>query len=254
MTDSTDNTAVTGPQTGYKSPPVKNRFQKGRSGNPSGRPKESRNLSTVLAEVLNQPVTLRQGGKSSQVSKGDAVIGVLMNMASKGERQAVDAVINVLGKIERLVEQPEAERKDVGVMVVPGVCKSDEEFKEVLAQHRVRRELNELRKIAEAPEFERKEASLRNIILLNKGTPEADAAAAELAHLTSSMEYLSNFYIKREHGSRKPVEIATSQLPRGSHPVYRRINSPVWSSVPWSDLPPDDPRITGRLTEGITGY
>jgi len=89
----------------------KSDLKKGRSGNPRGRPKESRNLSTVLSEVLNQPVTFKQSGKSKQLTKGDAVIRVLMNMGSKGDRRAADAVINLIGKIERLVDPPEAERK-----------------------------------------------------------------------------------------------------------------------------------------------
>jgi hypothetical protein len=195
MTDNNQNAAAE-PMTGYKRPPIKKRFQKGRSGNPRGRPKESRNLVTVLSEVLNQPVTLKQNGKSKQVTKGDALLGVLLNMASKGERQAVDAVINLLGKIERLVEQPEAERTNVGVMVVPGMAKSTEEFAENLARYRKRKELQDQQRKIDAPKLRKKEASLRETIALHKGTPEGAAAAASLAELTSSMEYLSNFYIK----------------------------------------------------------
>ena len=142
MTDNNDQIAATKPLTGYKLPPTKNRFQKGRSGNPRGRPKESRSAVTVLSEALNQPVTLRQDRKSRQVTKGDAVIGVLLNMASKGERRAVDAVINLIGKIERLVEQPE-ERKNVGVMVVPGVAKSKEEWERAVANWTKRKKLQD---------------------------------------------------------------------------------------------------------------
>src|SRR6185437_15975389 len=97
MTDNKDQIAATKSLTGYKHPPTKTRFQKGHSGNPRGRPKESRNLVTVLSEALNQSVTLKQDGKSRQVTKGDALIDVLLNMASKGERRAVDAVINLIG-------------------------------------------------------------------------------------------------------------------------------------------------------------
>ena len=36
---------------GYKKPPLHTRFKKGQSGNPSGRPKGSKNFSTLLAEA-----------------------------------------------------------------------------------------------------------------------------------------------------------------------------------------------------------
>ena len=195
MTDNKDQIAATKSLTGYKHPPTKTRFQKGHSGNPRGRPKESRNLVTVLSEALNQSVTLKQDGKSRQVTKGDALIDVLLNMASKGERRAVDAVINLIGKIERLVEQPE-ERKNVGVMVVPGVAKSTEEWKQAVANWTKRKELQDQQRKIDAPKVRKKEAALRETIALHKGTPEGDAAAAALAELTGSMEYRSNFYIK----------------------------------------------------------
>jgi hypothetical protein len=291
MTDNNDQIAATKPLTGYKHPPTKTRFQKGRSGNPRGRPKESRNVVTVLSEALNQPVTLRQDGKSRQVTKGDALIGVLLNMASKGERRAVDAVINLIGKIERLVEQPE-ERKNVGVMVVPGVAQSIEKWRQVMANWKKRKEMQDQQRKIDAPKVRKREAALRETIALHKGTPEGDAAAASLAELTSSMEYRSNFYIKdfpeEEIAVDPPKEEPPAKLPWDAdeyvrmpfyardeyarthshdvkkpepqpqlapHPCYRLPNKPyVWSSVPWSEVPPDDPRFRGEpLSDGQWG-
>ena len=193
MTDNNDQIAATKPLTGYKLPPTKNRFQKGRSGNPRGRPKESRSAVTVLSEALNQPVTLRQDRKSRQVTKGDAVIGVLLNMASKGERRAVDAVINLIGKIERLVEQPE-ERKNVGVMVVPGGAKSKEEWERAVANWTKRKELQD----EHAPNVRAKVRLYRQLIMTHKGTPLGDKAVAEFKAITSSLEYIRNPYITRQ--------------------------------------------------------
>jgi Family of unknown function (DUF5681) len=48
---------------GYKHPPVKSQFLKRQSGNPRGRRKGQRNLAAVLAEVLRQTVTVKQGVK-----------------------------------------------------------------------------------------------------------------------------------------------------------------------------------------------
>ena len=197
MTDNNDVGAATKPQTGYKNPPIKKRFQKGRSGNPRGRPKESRNLVTVLSEALNQSVTLKQDGKSKRVTKGDALIGVLLNMPGKGERQAVAAVINLLGKFERLVEQPE-ERKNVGVMVVPGVAKSTEEWLQATAKWTKRKELRDEQWKYDVPNMEAKVRLYRNLIMTRKGTPLGDKAAVKFNEITRSLEYVRNPYIKRQ--------------------------------------------------------
>jgi hypothetical protein len=66
---------------GYKRPPVKSRFRKGQSGNPHGRLKGQRNMGPVLAEVLRQTVTVKQEGKSQRMSKGEALIQMLLSKA-----------------------------------------------------------------------------------------------------------------------------------------------------------------------------
>jgi hypothetical protein len=52
-----ENAAAPAPdegKAGYKRAPVKSRFPKGKSGNPSGRKKGQRNMATVLKDVLNR--------------------------------------------------------------------------------------------------------------------------------------------------------------------------------------------------------
>jgi hypothetical protein len=48
------------PSVGYGRPPVHTRFKPGQSGNPRGRRKGQRNVSTVLAETLNQRIRIRE--------------------------------------------------------------------------------------------------------------------------------------------------------------------------------------------------
>jgi Family of unknown function (DUF5681) len=229
MTRKNNHTAAAESQTGYKHPPVKSRFKKGRSGNPRGRPKESRNVDTVLSEVLNQQVTFKAGGRAKPMNKGDALIKRLLNMASKGDRRAVDAVINFLGKIERLVEQPEAERKDVGVMLVPGVL-TPEEYDKKISKWARDKELEDQQRQADAPMLARKEAALRGIIARYKGSPEADAAAICLVELLRANQF--NFYIK--HQTEEELE---KEQPLG---CYRRpFNTAMWSSVGWGHLFPE---------------
>ena len=121
-------------EVGYKRPPVKNRFRKGQSGNPRGRWKGQRNLPAVLAEVLDQTVVVKQGNKSERVSKGVALIRMLQSMAHQGHRAAFNALLNSTEKIGR-IENTELESgaHKYGIMLVPGVAASKEEWQREIA-------------------------------------------------------------------------------------------------------------------------
>ncbi len=88
-------------------------------------------MTTILEEVLSQPVSVTQSNKSSTVTKGQALIKVLMNQATKGNRRYIDALITLTDKIGRLVEVSEDERPPHGIMLVPGVARSTEEFNRI---------------------------------------------------------------------------------------------------------------------------
>jgi hypothetical protein len=276
---------------GYKHPPARSRFPKGKSGNPFGRRKGQRNLATVLIEMLHQTVTVKEGDKSKRMTKGEALIRVIMSKANNGDRRAIDAVSFLAEKIGRVDDINSETSKVGGVMLVPGMA-TPEEFKLMLAQKRKHDAETEERRITDAPKIEKKEAALRKIIAFKKGTPEAAEAAAHLAELTSSMEYLSNFFIrrnltpeqqeavlnetekvpvvvvklpwdpdeyvrlpfhKRDEYARTHVEtpVVEAKVEKARTPCYRRPGYPeIWSSIPWSELPPDDPRLRGEIPEG----
>jgi hypothetical protein len=57
-----------GQRVGRGNPPKQTQFRKGTSGNPNGRPKGSKNLSTLIREAANQQVTATIAGKQRRIS------------------------------------------------------------------------------------------------------------------------------------------------------------------------------------------
>ena len=74
---------------GYGRPPRRTRFKKGRSGNPRGRPKGSRNLATTLAKTIDEKVVITQNGRRRSISKLDAAAKQLANSAAAGDLKAI---------------------------------------------------------------------------------------------------------------------------------------------------------------------
>ena len=71
-------------EVGYKKPPVHTRFQKGQSGNPRGRPRGSKNLSTLLIEALDKLVVVTENGKRRKIAKRELGIAQLVNKFAMG--------------------------------------------------------------------------------------------------------------------------------------------------------------------------
>lgn len=81
---------------GYKKPPARTRFQKGRSGNPAGRPKGTPNFATALEQALSEQVIVNEGGQRHTVTKLVATVKQLVNKATQGDPRATQQVLNVL--------------------------------------------------------------------------------------------------------------------------------------------------------------
>jgi Family of unknown function (DUF5681) len=69
------------------------RFQPERSGNPRGRPKGTRNLSTVVAAALNEQVIITENGRRRRISKLEAAVKQLVNRAASGESRATQLLL-----------------------------------------------------------------------------------------------------------------------------------------------------------------
>ncbi|WP_051203167.1 DUF5681 domain-containing protein [Sediminimonas qiaohouensis] len=97
MTTSDDNRDY---EVGYGKPPKHTRFKKGQSGNPKGRPKETRNVTTILRERFFSPVTITENGRRKQIPIFDALIRTLFKDGLEGDPRAQDRLIKLIHMVE----------------------------------------------------------------------------------------------------------------------------------------------------------
>jgi len=89
---------------GYGKPPVHSRFQKGRSGNPKGRPRGRRNMSTLLSATLNGWVTVVENGRRKKITKREAIVTQLVNKSASADLKATQIVLAMLRDVESLTD------------------------------------------------------------------------------------------------------------------------------------------------------
>ena len=143
-------------------------------------------MAPVLKEVLQQTVTVKQGDKSERLTKGEALIKVIMNKANNGDRRAIDAVSYLAEKIGRIEDKNSETSQAGGVMLVPGVAASIEEWKAAVAKKvRDQEERDRLRK-EQARTFRKWEADYLAFIDEHEGTPLGDFAVARLAEFKNT--------------------------------------------------------------------
>ncbi len=78
-------------EVGYGKPPVATRFQKGRSGNPSGRPKtvlEQFDPAKLLEAIDNEEITVFDKGKPKRMTKAEIQFRQLFAKAIGGDLKA----------------------------------------------------------------------------------------------------------------------------------------------------------------------
>lgn len=86
----TDPTSGTRSESGYGKPPQAARFQKGRSGNPRGRPRGSKS-EIPYDSVLGQMVTIREDGRERRVTAAKAFLLQLIQKGLAGDSAAARA-------------------------------------------------------------------------------------------------------------------------------------------------------------------
>ena len=107
-------------EVGYGKPPKENRFTKGQSGNPKGRPKGTRNFKTDLEEELHEQVRITEGGKSEEVSKQRAILKRTFEKALMGDMRAVAMIgqwiMQHLGMVDEIIDTEGLNQDDKAII------------------------------------------------------------------------------------------------------------------------------------------
>ena len=72
------------PTVGFMNPPKNTQFQRGKSGNPRGRPRKPKDNNTILQQVLDRKVRLREGDR--QITIRNALISKLRELSLQGDK------------------------------------------------------------------------------------------------------------------------------------------------------------------------
>ncbi len=96
-------------QVGYKTPPKSSQFQKGRSGNPSGRPRKAPGIPELLGKVSKQKVLTNGKNGPKYMTKLEASLTQLANKAASGDLKAAKIFMQLVIRFPELVKQGDME-------------------------------------------------------------------------------------------------------------------------------------------------
>jgi hypothetical protein len=92
---------------GYGKPPKATRFQKGKSGNPSGRPRRNPSIAELFRKVSKQVVHANGPNGRRRMTKLEASITQLMNKATAGDMKATKVILQMASRFPELIKDPE---------------------------------------------------------------------------------------------------------------------------------------------------
>lgn len=111
-------------QVGYAKPPRRSQFQKGRSGNPKGRPKRSRDSETLFRKALLETVVANENGRQRKITKVEAILTQLVNKAALGDHRSIALLFGMIANLKLFKsEKPQGGLSDKALgMVYDRLC------------------------------------------------------------------------------------------------------------------------------------
>ncbi len=82
-------------EVGYKKPPKKSQFKKGKSGNPKGRPPK-KDFHQAFIDALNEEIMLLLNGQKTKLTVKEALLKKMLFEAVAGKQAATKNVIEIM--------------------------------------------------------------------------------------------------------------------------------------------------------------
>lgn len=87
-------------EVGYKKPPRDSQFKKGTSGNPDGRPRNSRNFKTLIKNGLNEKITVRENGTVQELTKLEIFAKNLINNGIRNDSRSLPVLLAIIQSLD----------------------------------------------------------------------------------------------------------------------------------------------------------
>jgi len=102
-------------EVGYGRPPKSGQFQPGRSGNPKGRPKGSRNFKTTVTAVMSHKIPLAGAGRKT-MSADEVLLRTIYKQGVNGNVKAAAYLFGLWAKYQQgeVAEAPDAALSERG--------------------------------------------------------------------------------------------------------------------------------------------
>jgi Family of unknown function (DUF5681) len=115
-------------EVGYGKPPKNTQFQKGISGNPTGRPKKAAEFHSIFMKESESLMTIIDNGQRRRVSKLEAIAKQLHNKALTGNIQALRIYVALYPQLREIaaLQSKDLERTDASQF-------SDAELEKIIA-------------------------------------------------------------------------------------------------------------------------
>lgn len=91
-------------EVGYGKPPKHSRFKPGQSGNPKGRPRGEKGFEATLKRELDRKVLVTLNGRSTEISRADAMMKRVVEQGMKGNLRAIRFIAEYDSKIAAKLE------------------------------------------------------------------------------------------------------------------------------------------------------
>lgn len=115
---------------GHGKPPKEHQFKKGRSGNPGGRPRRSKNLDDIVLKNLDRNMFMNVNGEPTKIKIVEAIIMSQVKKAvEKGDTRAAKFILDLNNKAEQAIYYMETAANYMSKQITRGLekAKSDPE-------------------------------------------------------------------------------------------------------------------------------